>query len=105
MFNMQVHFVYYAVKYHNLETAMHKHDGLFVLAIIAKISNSTNHAFDEIMKAIPKITKYHSKTTLSHIIFEKFLPKDKKIYFKYKGSLTTPPCSQSITFVILAQPI
>jgi carbonic anhydrase len=33
------------------------------------------------------------------------LPADKKRYWTYKGSLTTPPCHESVRFIIFRQPI
>ncbi|CAG2170489.1 unnamed protein product, partial [Oppiella nova] len=39
------------------------------------------------------------------IVFDKILPLNKQLFFTYKGSLTTPPCSESVQFIIYADPI
>ncbi|CAG2113450.1 unnamed protein product, partial [Medioppia subpectinata] len=33
------------------------------------------------------------------------LPEDKDLFYKYMGSLTTPPCSESAEFIIFVDPI
>ena len=48
--------------------------------------------------------------TGEHVNFPAFplmnlLPTDKTKYFRYPGSLTTPPCSEAVTWTVFKDPI
>lgn len=70
---------------------------LAVLGFLIEVASPTNatkdldHIFDKIPKVGQKIE------TLMHL--EALVPKDKNHYY-YQGSLTTPPCSENVSWVV-----
>ncbi len=62
-----------------------------------------NLGLDKAWKAIPE--QVDEKLTLRENVFdEELMPKD-KAYYRFNGSLTTPPCSEGVTWLVLKQPI
>ena len=54
------------------------------------------------MAGIQRVQRQGSNVTLagSRIILDDMLPNDLGRFFKYSGSLTTPPCSESVTWFV-----
>ncbi|MBI5562285.1 MAG: carbonic anhydrase family protein [Deltaproteobacteria bacterium] len=76
--------------------------GLAVVGVLIG-EGKENAAFARMWKDLPK--KADDKTTLdAQINAEDLLPKD-RAYYRYAGSLTTPPCSEGVTWLVLKEPI
>ncbi|KAL3244240.1 hypothetical protein MRX96_018865 [Rhipicephalus microplus] len=41
----------------------------------------------------------------SPVVLNRFLPRVTSSYYRYQGSLTTPPCSQAVTFLVMTTPV
>ena len=46
-----------------------------------------------------------TNVTIEPFTFDRILPEDKTKYFRYKGSLTTPPCSEVVTWTVFKDPV
>ncbi len=84
---------------------VHK-DGDGNLAVIGILYKEGKHN-DELQKLIdhlPKdVGKEHRHKDV-HIDLTKFFPAQ-KLFYKYSGSLTTPPCSEGVYWMVFKQPI
>uniref|UniRef100_A0A3Q2Z1P5 carbonic anhydrase n=1 Tax=Hippocampus comes TaxID=109280 RepID=A0A3Q2Z1P5_HIPCM len=83
----ELHVVHYNSElYPNASAAMAQRDGLAVLGILI-IGEETNPHFDNIINFLT-------------FDVQSLLPKDLGRYYRYNGSLTTPPCYQSVMWTV-----
>ncbi|QBZ83583.1 Carbonic anhydrase [Hydrogenovibrio crunogenus] len=84
---------------------VHK-DGDGNLAVIAILfqEGEENETLAKLMSFLPQTLKKQEIHESVKIHPAKFFPADKKFY-KYSGSLTTPPCSEGVYWMVFKQPI
>ncbi len=90
--DMEVHFVHVDDATGNIT----------VLGIMLK-EGAENALVSKVWANIPK-TKEEEVTTAVSLNLNDLLPQDKK-YYTYTGSLTTPPCSQGLQWILFKEPV
>lgn len=78
-------------------------DSLLVVGVFV-IPGAANPALQTIINHLP--TSKYKVTTLNNVSIEPFelIPKNTS-YFAFDGSLTTPPCSQGVRWIVMKNPI
>lgn len=109
----QIHFVHWnCTSFDSFEeAARHKH-GLAVLAVLVQAlegdeQNSNKH-LDKIVAALPRVSERpHSSAQLDdfRLDLKKLFPANRWLYASYEGSLTTPPLSEVVDWIVFLQPI
>jgi carbonic anhydrase len=65
-----------------------------------------NIELDKIVRNLREFRlKNQNKTLDAPIIVDDLLPVDKQSYWVYDGSLTTPPCTQCVKWIVFREPI
>ncbi|TKS70606.1 Receptor-type tyrosine-protein phosphatase gamma [Collichthys lucidus] len=54
---------------------------------------------------MPSNTKKEKETVLEPFVLKDLLPSSLGSYYRYTGSLTTPPCSKVVEWIIFSRPI
>ncbi|KAG8510270.1 Carbonic anhydrase 12, partial [Galemys pyrenaicus] len=117
-FAAELHIVYYNSElYHNASTASDKSEGLAVLAVLIEMGNF-NPSYDKIFRYLHNVKyKGNEVDTIPHHIFpdqevivpafsiEELLPERPNEYYRYKGSLTTPPCHPTVLWTVFRNPV
>ncbi|KAL0832866.1 hypothetical protein ABMA28_001019 [Loxostege sticticalis] len=105
-FPMELHMVFFKEEYNNVKEAVLHPDGLTVLAFFYELDRHQHPAYDDITSALLNVTEPHTTVVMNNpFSFLNILPYDLRRYFTYRGSLTTPPCSEVVIWLDFEQPI
>ncbi|XP_062819168.1 carbonic anhydrase 12 [Anolis carolinensis] len=104
-FAAELHIVHYnSDRYPDLQAAMDKSDGLAVLAVLLEIG-SFNPSYDKIFHHIQNVKYKDQETFIPGFNVQALLPDQLDEYFRYEGSLTTPPCFPSVLWTVFRKPV
>ncbi|CAD7093291.1 unnamed protein product [Hermetia illucens] len=98
---LELHIVHRNVKY-TREEAPRKEDGFVVLAVLYELKKGSGHNLDPIIENLDKVLEYGSSVLIKPSFNIRYFlgDVDTRRYYQYQGSLTTPPCSESVTWII-----
>ncbi|TRY53661.1 hypothetical protein DNTS_008662 [Danionella cerebrum] len=96
----EIHVVHYNSKYANLSDAASKADGLAVLAGFIGIGLHENEEYEKILSALTEISTGESFTEIAGFNVRHLLPSSLERFYRYNGSLTTPPCFQTVSWTL-----
>ncbi|XP_065561193.1 carbonic anhydrase 7-like [Artemia franciscana] len=104
---VEVHLVHRNTKYTSVEEALAHRDGLTVIGVLFEISAEDNPDLEEFYSIFSSITKAKSKIKLTDpsTVLNDFLPGDSSRFYRYRGSLTTPPFSEVVEWIVMADRI
>lgn len=106
------HFDFHAPSEHTLNgkiyplelQLVHKnqHGDIAIVAVMFDIGE-TNQAIQNLWESFPAM-EGNSMPIFSPVDINQLLP-DNKAYWLYSGSITTPPCTEGVTWVVLKKPV
>ncbi|XP_053188322.1 carbonic anhydrase 4a [Scomber japonicus] len=104
---MELHIVHMREKYTDLTTALADAQGVAVLGFFYETSRSANRKYDSMINALKSITDTDANTSLSSISLAQLIPPEQNMtrFYRYKGSLTTPGCTESVIWTLFEKPI
>ncbi|XP_075432330.1 carbonic anhydrase 12 isoform X2 [Ascaphus truei] len=104
-FAAEVHIVHYnSDKYSNFPMAMEAADGLAVLGILLEVG-AFNPSYDRIFSQLPNVRYKGQAVTIAGFNVRELLPERLDEYYRYKGSLTNPPCNPSVRWTVFRNPV
>lgn len=107
MYASELHLVHWdCEKFKAFGEAASAPGGLAVLGIFLKVVEKAHHAeFEKLIKLLPFIPYKGQNVNIGDTInCANFLPGNTS-YHTYDGSLTTPPCYESVNWIVFNQPI
>lgn len=96
----EMHVVHYAAKYGSLKDAAQQADGLAVLAVLLQIGPNDNENYNHIFDKLEAISQEGDEVYIPGFDVNTLLPHQLSHFFRYNGSLTTPPCLQTVTWTV-----
>ncbi|NXT45614.1 CAH9 anhydrase, partial [Pluvianellus socialis] len=104
-FAAEIHVVHYNTKYDSFDEAMVHTDGLAVLGAFLEVGPRENPYYQEILEHLDKIRGEGEEVFVPGFNIAGLLPANLKLYFHYNGSLTTPPCYQTVKWTVFNQTV
>ncbi|XP_042352686.1 carbonic anhydrase 12 [Plectropomus leopardus] len=96
----EMHVVHYnSDRYPNMSMAVDKSDGLAVLGVLIEVGEF-NPAFEQFLKFINGIKYRDQRVQVPGFNVRALLPARLDEYYRYDGSLTTPPCYPSVLWTL-----
>ncbi|XP_078493796.1 carbonic anhydrase-like [Ciona intestinalis] len=105
----ELHIVHMNTKYANISVALANSDGLAVLGFFVKIEGTTDNAnFDVILNPVRNGNVTYDNDVMPYATpfpISQMFPTTFNDYYRYPGSLTTPPCAESVVWTMFRDPI
>ncbi|XP_015524303.1 carbonic anhydrase 3 [Neodiprion pinetum] len=80
-------------------------DGVMIISFFFQITNVENPYLDHIVTNLWRVSQPGAKAYIPPFPLEWMFPPFEKNYYTYNGSLTQPPCSEIVTWIIQPEPI
>uniref|UniRef100_A0A8C9FUI9 Carbonic anhydrase n=1 Tax=Pavo cristatus TaxID=9049 RepID=A0A8C9FUI9_PAVCR len=104
-FAAEMHIVHYnSEKYPDIAAAMDKANGLAVLAILLEIG-PFNPSYEKIFRHFRNVKYKDQMVHIPGFNVQELLPDSPDEYYRYEGSLTTPPCYPSVLWTVFRHPV
>ncbi|BFZ08290.1 hypothetical protein BsWGS_11328 [Bradybaena similaris] len=104
----EIHMVHYKASYGSVANAVQHEDGLVVIAIMLESTQLGRKVNPEMVKIIRRMSNLEGIGREFQLPIQvnvaKLFPTSTNFY-TYHGSLTSPPCSESVRWIILREPI
>ncbi|XP_005861147.1 PREDICTED: carbonic anhydrase 12 [Myotis brandtii] len=104
-FAAELHIVHYnSDLYPNASIASNESDGLAVLAVLIEMG-SFNPSYDKIFSHLQHVKYKGQEVHIPGFSIEELLPERPAEYYRYRGSLTTPPCNPTVLWTVFRNPV
>ncbi|NXU91669.1 CAH14 anhydrase, partial [Xiphorhynchus elegans] len=102
----EMHVVHFdAGRFADASEAQQHPGGLAVLGVLLEVGTDPHPAYDNILRHLGSIRYAGQSTSIPSFSVRDLLPPSLDRYYRYNGSLTTPPCFQSVLWTLFPQPV
>ncbi|KAG7270815.1 hypothetical protein CRUP_037149, partial [Coryphaenoides rupestris] len=102
-FRMQI-YCYDPQRSESLEDAVREGHGVAALAVLYETSLEDNESLRPVMDAVEAVSRFGKRGTLDSFTLRSLLPANTDKYYIYNGSLTSPPCSETVEWIVFKHP-
>ncbi|XP_075039434.1 receptor-type tyrosine-protein phosphatase gamma isoform X2 [Mixophyes fleayi] len=75
------------------------------MSVFFQATQKNNPALDPIIHGLKGVVHHEKETFLDPFILRNLLPSSLSSFYRYTGSLTTPPCSEIVEWVVFSRPV
>ncbi|XP_011874489.1 PREDICTED: carbonic anhydrase 9-like [Vollenhovia emeryi] len=103
---MEMHIVHRNMAYSNISYALRHEDGVVVVATLFQLQDEDNELIRSLISELADVQWARTELSVNvSLALASLIPSNTDIFYTYKGSLTTPPCSEAVTWIIFATPV
>ncbi|XP_068442174.1 receptor-type tyrosine-protein phosphatase zeta-like isoform X2 [Clinocottus analis] len=96
---MQI-FCYDPDDFQSLDAAVREGGRIAALAVLFEISLEDNESFRPVVEAVNTVSRFDKSGSMEAFTLRSLLPNNTDKYYIYNGSLTTPPCSETVEWIV-----
>nr|XP_056711267.1 receptor-type tyrosine-protein phosphatase gamma isoform X2 [Euleptes europaea] len=78
---------------------------IVAMAVFFQVNQRDNPALEPIIHGLKGVVHHEKETFLDPFVLRDLLPASLGSYYRYAGSLTTPPCSEIVEWIIFRMPV
>ncbi|XP_015202751.2 receptor-type tyrosine-protein phosphatase gamma [Lepisosteus oculatus] len=101
---MQIYF-YNSDDFDSFSTAVNEKRIIAAMAVFFQAGQKDNPAVDSIIHGLKGVVHHEKETFLDPFVLRDLLPSSIGSYYRYAGSLTTPPCSKIVEWIVFSRPV
>uniref|UniRef100_A0A3P8UHH9 protein-tyrosine-phosphatase n=1 Tax=Cynoglossus semilaevis TaxID=244447 RepID=A0A3P8UHH9_CYNSE len=101
---MQI-YLYNSDDFDSLTAAIKEQRIIAAMAVFFEVGPKDNPALDPIIQGLKGVVHHEKETNLRSFILRDLLPSSLDSYYRYTGSLTTPPCSKVVEWIVFSRPV
>ncbi|MGH0175569.1 UNVERIFIED_CONTAM: hypothetical protein FKN15_004226, partial [Acipenser sinensis] len=101
---MQI-YLYNSDDFDNIEAAILDKRIIGAMSVFFQIGLKDNPAVDPIIHGLKGVVHHEKETFLDPFVLRDLLPASLGSYYRYTGSLTTPPCSEIVEWIVFSRPV
>lgn len=104
-FSLEMHMIHKNDKYCSYQEASNQKDGLLVIAVLFKRAKDIKYSpLFNIVDRIEDVLNFGNQTHFDEgFSLASLFPVRKSRYYTYQGSMSAPPCSETVTWVVFSQ--
>ncbi|XP_068573087.1 receptor-type tyrosine-protein phosphatase zeta isoform X2 [Cebidichthys violaceus] len=96
---MQI-FCYDPDDFQSLDAAVREGGRIAALAVLFEISLEDNQSFSPVIEAVNTVSRFDKSGSMEAFTLQSLLPNITDKYYIYNGSLTAPPCSETVEWIV-----
>ncbi|KAM9443714.1 receptor-type tyrosine-protein phosphatase gamma isoform 1-T1 [Clarias gariepinus] len=101
---MQI-YMYNSDDFDSLNAAIREKRVIAAMAVFFQAGQKDNPALDPIIHGLRGVVHHEKETFLEPFVLRDLLPSSIGSYYRYIGSLTTPPCSKVVEWIVFSRPV
>ncbi|XP_053143883.1 receptor-type tyrosine-protein phosphatase gamma isoform X6 [Hemicordylus capensis] len=101
---MQIYF-YNPDDFDSFGTAIQEKRVIGAMAVFFQVNQRDNPALEPIIHGLKGVVHHEKETFLDPFVLRDLLPASLGSYYRYAGSLTTPPCSEIVEWIVFHMPV